>query len=261
MNSSAIVLIFGLMRTGTTLLQELLTIPPYSFIFHEPWFHRHRFLNADLSKKILREKFDVELHSLMYPWKEPIHYLYDASRQVHQVGVKEIRLFGWQRYEKFFNKQGLSVKIILLLRNPCHVYLSCANRHRLSTAWVPHYQPFGPNNLAKELAPDLTAHAQLLEKDNVLPIAYENLCANFEITMQRIKVFIDSPAPYDLLGKPGDFHKLIPRGTYEVDKHKGCVTTRSMRPEALTEADMSAAVEFARLPLFADYTSAWNEVL
>jgi hypothetical protein len=54
----SLIYIAGIMRTGTTLLQELLTLLPYSFIFHEPWWGIGKFYNSDTAIAEL-QKFGI----------------------------------------------------------------------------------------------------------------------------------------------------------------------------------------------------------
>lgn len=267
-----VVFVFGLMRTGTTLMQELLTYPKCSFIFHEPWFHRDRFQGEALSKKILEDQFDVLLqktgdgyNSVLYkkaiellPWEWPqIMWLRAAGSAIAQVGVKEIRLYGWQRYMVEYDDEQW--RIILMVRDPRAIYVSCHNRIQLGNAWVPHFQPFCPKNLRKELLPDVIAHQQILRyNENVCLVSYEQLCENTAAVMEKTKRFIDSPIPKGATGAPGEFHKLIQRGAYELEKHGGRVTTSSVRISSSTPTLVDTQAEqFAGLMY--DYRNVWEE--
>jgi len=237
------VLVFGLMRTGTTLVQELLTHPPESFVFHEPWFHRNTFLLTDLSCRMLQEGYGVDVSEAVVEYRRKyqryswLKYTGDVVNaivgKIQQVGVKEIRLTGWFNYIStstfpFVKDHGF--KILLMYRDPRDIYISCYNRLKLkvgSNAWKPRLGKLTPVNLYNELLPDVAACKSILNscKEHVLVVPYDELCLRFDEWWVRIREFVDFPTEEH--GEIGAFHKLIERGHYELGRHSCSVTKRS----------------------------------
>lgn len=55
-NMKPFIYIAAFVRSGSTLLQEMLTYLPYSYIFHEPSFHRKKIQNKSLFEGDLKKK-------------------------------------------------------------------------------------------------------------------------------------------------------------------------------------------------------------
>lgn len=247
-----IIYIAGLMRTGTTLLQELLSKDPYSYIFHEPWFGSNRFLNQEyIPLKILNKLSDRN------DWTFP-EILRRLDRTM-QVGVKEIRHMGWDKYIDLF---GVNMRFILTGRDPRDIYISCYDRLNRDNAWKPLYLPFTPANMVRELEPDWRRmEAMMGAADNWIKLKYEDFCVDPGPHLGHVMDFIDSPIPRDAPGDIGAFLGKIPREKPEVEKHQGKVTAKAvnrwkkMQPDQLWE-DAHKFAKFMEETL--QYCSTWG---
>lgn len=222
------VLILGMMRTGTTLLQELFTSPGESFILHEPWMHHRLLLNREINGKVLRRDFGVNqlLPDSVMP--ELGWYVDKLREQIPQVGSKEVRMLLWENYLKIVP----DLKVILIGRDPRDIYRSCAGRLERDTAWKPRHPPFNPGNLLRETNPDINAHWKILKvleenSDRVFPIVYEDLCQDTETVYSAAKEFVESPITGT--GGVGCWHSVLPRGKYEGQLHGDQVSSRSVQ--------------------------------
>lgn len=257
------VLIAGVMRTGTTLLQEMFTDAPFSYILHEPWLSAGQFYNKEHLQDTLKE-MDVPLSRLFS--EDPMQTVYDLSipeffeklnGYIAQLGVKEIRLKTVSQYLKWFP----DAKVVLTGRNPKDIFLSCHYKlMRGDTSWRPKYLPFSPEALFAEINEDWRKQERLWQEhgSNCLLVRYEDLVEDPEGKWAKIASFIESSL--EAPGKVGEFHKKIERGKYETGLHKGSVT-RLVKDRWKTEGNLKVlerAVMFASLMGQTGYLDFWG---
>lgn len=209
--------ISSLLRTGSTLLQEMLTKHPYSFIFHEPQFGLNKFKNYEINIQGLKNYIsDLSLLVRCHNFKTISEFF---KKQNIQFGVKEIRNSGWKRYNEFFPE----IKYILTGRDPHDIYISAYNVLQRSKSWKPAFLPFCPEGLYKELEPDMNRQFEIFKTQDCIKVKYEDLCSDPEC-FNKIKKFVKSPIPD--VGDIGAFHSVVPRGKYETNVHHGNLTTK-----------------------------------
>lgn len=122
--------IASLPRTGSTLVSEILTRLPYSFILHEPHLGKNYFAFQDNDQAKLRP-YNVDLAQFS-KYRLPVAFLFRRLRvlgyrpdymvrafkekllsqltKIIQIGVKEIKHAGWQNYVQHFP----DMKVILM---------------------------------------------------------------------------------------------------------------------------------------------------
>lgn len=208
--------IAGLMRTGSTLIQELLTEKRKCFFFHEPWFGSGLFEHMDLAHKILSEweyNADVIVNNGI-----PIPNMFLRLASVcPQVGIKEIRHQGWEMYNNLFN----DIRWIVLARDPRDIYVSSYHLMNRVDVWQPRFPPFGPEGMFKELWPDAQRQIEIIQtQKNVMRLRYEEFVSDTSL-FERLRAHADSPLSE--AGEVGAFHKLIKRGQYELETHNGSI--------------------------------------
>lgn len=251
------IFIAGVMRTGTTLLQEMFTRLPESYMFHEPWFGQGKFLNKDLARTDLAGLVDLEREIAK---NNSVPELFESLNQyVGQLGVKEIRLRGSMKYLNWFPNS----RVILTGRDPRDIYLSCHYKLlRGDKSWTPMYSPFCPEALLAEVYPDWNKQKEIdaVHKD-VLKLKYEDLVRQADWVWSVLADVVDSPLKEP--GEIGAFHKKIERGKYETKVHKGKITDKaSHRWE--NEQDFNAlekATKFADLLGQTGYLDFWGYTL
>jgi len=206
--------IAAFVRSGSTLLEEMLTQLPYSYIFHEPRFYgivrnRQVFIN-DLSGYLNTGQLKrLKLRNLTRFFK---------STSISQIGVKEVRNEGWKYYCRTFP----DTKFLLTGRDPRDVYLSLHYYHLRSNAWTPKF-PFSPMGVFKEFHKEHIIQCHLAKHYNCMKVKYEDLCTNPDV-FQKVKTFVKSSIPN--VGEIGAFHKQIKRGVYEIQLHQSNLTGR-----------------------------------
>lgn len=241
--------ISSLLRTGSTLLQEMLTKIPYSFIFHEPQFGLNKFKNIELNEKGLKgyninSSLLIKYHNL----KSLSEIFKDSDIQ---IGVKEIRNSGWKRYNEFFPE----VKYILTGRDPHDIYISAYNVLQRSKSWKPSFLPFCPEGLYKELESDIKRQFEIFKTQECIKVKYEDLCSDPKC-FNKIKIFVKSPIPD--IGNIGAFHSIVPRGIYETNIHHGSLTTKVVNRWEHEKSDELKEQCNRFFKLMADYNHFWN---
>jgi hypothetical protein len=261
--------ISGMMRTGSTLVAEILTELPYSFIFREPGFARNAFKPRAGDSEILRE-VGVELHRVK-TWVNLLAFLQRRLRWLGvpqdyainflknwllprfdvgaQIGVKEIRNRGWRRYLKHFP----GMKTIILGRDPRDIYISAFYRHAQGN--LSRYSRFAPDTVAADLSTEFALQKALMSHTDSLVVKYETLCTE-PGTIGEIRRFANSP----LTGAPrlGQFLRRTPSRLNEVQAHQGNLTSR--RVERWMEEDNRQLVAQAQAAFqrMRNYTSFWG---
>lgn len=218
------IVIASTMRTGSTLVQEMLTELPKSFIFHEPSWSRGMFQNPHLAINALKQHgIDIE-RLLDHEAKGNLFvFLQKLNDYIGQIGVKEIRLQNWEVYAASVVRS----KFILTVRDPRDTYISCWKLLQRETNCGPRQKNMTPQSLFDELKPDYDRQMEIANsKHNWKHWKYEDICSNPREVFSEIATFVDSPLTE--MGKVGAFHRQIERGAYETDVHGSRITDRSV---------------------------------
>lgn len=199
----ATVFIAGLRSSGSTLLSELLTELPRSFVFREPALLRGRLiLKDDDVERLLpygidlrgveqtRERGDSAVRARTF--REQV--LEPASAVLDQVGFKEIRYEGGGGVDGALAALG-NVKVIVLARDPRDMYISLAHRRKHESVRGLRGQ-FGPDAVVADVEPEIRAQARLLETHDCLPVRYEDLCRDPAV-IARVRQHVGSPVQGD----------------------------------------------------------------
>lgn len=212
------VFISSLTRSGSTLMLELLTQPPYSFIFHEPSLCRNKFLTKKKNLKAIL-KYDIDIHSIL---KRPMLKSFKRDvmpllkENIMQIGVKEVWSGSWEKYVKMFP----DIKIILLGRDPRDLYISvCYWRNRNKKI-----KPLSPKRI-KLLKTEIERQEEIFKSGKAIKIRYEDLCNNQEEIIDEIKKFINSPIP--TIGKVGTLLSTLTKRKREYKQHGNKITASS----------------------------------
>lgn len=234
--------IAGLFRSGTTLVQELLTEQDKSFIFHEPRFGDGIWQFEEHDRRYLRKwGWDPPKFSTIGDtWK---WFMEDKGIQ---IGAKEVRNNGSALY--YDSWQG-NARLIVVDRDPYDIYMSCVGMMMRSNAdftWRPQYLPLSAINLFREVKPEIWLINKLWDHYyHVLCkriVDYVDLC-NFT-GFEDLYTFCESDVT-----KPdvGGYHAILARGKYEIDKHKGQITQGSIKYEYSGEMVDREAAKFRQL--------------
>ncbi len=245
------IIIYSIFRSGSTLLQELLSNMPHSYIFHEPRFTLNIFNNRDSNLEGL--KAHSELYYSLKELKEPfLTNAIDIFKQFSyiQFGVKEVKNLDWKAYSEYIG----NIKFLLLGRDPRDIYISyyyylLRNGFSLSHA--------NPKLLFERLYKAFQKQVEIFDKiDDCVKIRYEDLC-NDEKKIEEIKEFVESPIPENETGEIGFFHIIFSK-KYELDLHNKKVTNQSTfryKKEKNKEV-LSDANKFFNL--FNEYNDFWS---
>ena len=242
--------IAGLMRTGSTLIQELLTEKGKCFFFHEPWFGTGLFENYETSVKMLNEWGLNGERLLNAPL--PIAFL-QLSKAIPQIGIKEIRHQGWEMYLNLFD----DIRWVVLAREPRDIYVSAHYFLKRTNVWVPRFPPFSPKGLFQELQPDIERQIEICEtQPNVMKVKYEELVKEHEGVISRIRAFTGSVVGSEQ--KVGSFHQRLGRGDYEIQLHNGTISGKQVG-RWNRETDLELINDFNEFyELMKDYRKYWD---
>jgi hypothetical protein len=230
------VYIAALIRSGSTLLSELLTQLPYSYVFHEPHLGRNLLTwdAVDLARwrekgvNLDRRQGPIKLAALLYRALKvrPDFVLQtvrrgafrEAARHAIQLGVKETRNDGWRQYLRHFP----NLKVLLTGRDPRDVYLSLHERKFQNPQIVGMLKP---ENLAADLMREFRFQMEMRGAVDCLAVRYEDLCTDPGLLLS-VKNFIGSPIPDS--GPVGAFMQLKAEKRREYDLHGGRVSARQV---------------------------------
>lgn len=230
--------IASLPRTGSTLLSEILTQLPHSFIFHEPHLGKNYFAFQHNDQAKLKP-YDVDLARFRklrlplafffrrlriigyrqdYMVQEFKHKLIpQLSENLFQIGVKEIKHAGWQNYVRHFPE----MKVVLTGRDPRDIYISMFEKWRRgSMLWK---GSFSPNEVAARLRAEFQRQLSLRTATDTMLVKYEDLCTDPELP-QKVRDFVNSPIPH--IGEVGSFVATHPRRVNEYDVHGKQITDK-----------------------------------
>ncbi|MBD3307301.1 sulfotransferase [candidate division KSB3 bacterium] len=199
--------IAALRRTGSTLLSELLSVSPQSFIFREPGVARGNLnVKQPEADELLKYGIDLPLLRQQFLTRSPQdqiaffkHTLQSGPfASFSQVGIKEIRHSGWERLSQAFP----DMRVILTGRDPRDLYLSLhamalrrqqPGKKPLKLKGV-RGAPVTPEHVAQDLLHEFQHQLAMFEQLPCLLIKYETLCTQPDDTIARIKKFIGHEA-------------------------------------------------------------------
>jgi hypothetical protein len=250
-----LVLIAALQRTGSTLVSELLTELPRTFVFREPRvFSAHVDLKAaDLERLGTIPGAELGMSAGRGAAADPVEaarwFAADVyrplSRQLGQIGIKEIRYGArWREVLELLGELA-PLRVVALGRDPRDIYLSIAERSRVRKMRLP--GPFGPESVALDVEREFAAQRELIEATEALKVRYEDVCSDPRVR-DEIRRFVDSPVT------GGGAVGVFKQSNREVHGHR--VTTRRVQrwrdePDASLRA--GAAETRARLPEYCRY--------
>jgi hypothetical protein len=213
------IFISSLMRSGSTLVQEIFTEIPYSFIFHEPKLHSNLF---NVNNKHLSEilKLGINIKSILKPpslrkFKDEVIPM--LEKYIMQIGIKEIINTNWENYIEIFP----NTKVILLGRDPRDLYISIYE-WKSRARRISQLQPKTMNMLKDQMK----NQPLIFKNASTLKVKYEDLCLNKEETILKMKEFVKSPIPKS--GKVGGFLSSFSKRKNEYIKHGDEITTNSI---------------------------------
>ena len=195
-----LVLIAALQRTGSTLVSELLTELPRTFVFREPRVFSGRVdLKADdLERLRAVPGAQLGMTAGRGPAADPVEaarwfgadVYRPLSRQLEQIGLKEIR-YGtrWREVLELLGELA-PLRVVALGRDPRDIYLSLAERARVRRVRLP--GPFGPASVALDIEREFAAQRELIAATGALTVRYEDLCGDPRVRTE-IRRFVDSP--------------------------------------------------------------------
>lgn len=263
--------ISALMRTGSTMLSEVLTQLPQAFIFNETHLGKNTFSLSPPDLERLRA-YGLDMHAFLR-LRLPLAFILRRLRPIwpkqdfmirelkhklipqlgalglQQVGIKEIKHEGWKHYVRHFPE----LKMVMLGRDPRDLYISAFRKWQQGTTrW---HGPFTPNSAAEQLNAQFSRQLQMREKVDCLDVRYEDLCSDPKV-VENILSFSDSPLTN--AGAVGQFIHAHPKRRHEYRKHGAAISKQSVN-RWQREQDgllLKDAVKFASLmPV---YTSFWN---
>ena len=229
------VYIAALRRSGSTVLSELLTQLPTSFVFREPELASGRFARKPDDTSALRAH-GIDLEHFEARWRgwfrrriarrRPgtlVRGFRDAvvnplSERVQQVGVKEITHTGWRHYQQNFT----NMRVIVLGRDPRDIYLSMLDRRDKGVGKLAG-QTLPPERAAELLMPEFAYQREMVEEAGAMRVTYERLCTDANV-FAEIAAHIESPL--NKPGRAGAFNEANPQRTDEAALHEGALTAK-----------------------------------
>lgn len=264
--------ISGLPRTGSTLISEVLTELPYSFIFNEPHLGKNYFAVQDqdliavracgvdlrafrkrrlIKAFLLRRGRWLGLSQDYFIREFKRHLVPMLSRCVRQIGVKEIKHTGWENYAHHFPE----MKVIMLARDPRDIYLSYFRLWKTGVvAWK---GEFTPAKVANFINREFSLQLSISQSTETMKVRYEDFCTQPEM-INRVKSFIKSQIPNS--GKVGAFVSRHRIRRSEWDLHGGKITQKSINRwrEESDRRLLEQSHEFFNL--LSDYSNFWGYV-
>lgn len=219
------ILIVGLFRSGTTLAQELLTQNNVSFIFHEPRFFDMAWQFQNHDRNYLSKEWDMVLPQFSSTAEVWEFFMEELGLQ---IGVKEIRNAASTEY---YNSWAGNCRLLVVDRRPAEIYKSCYKmfmRSNESFQWRPHFSPFKPVNLFREVAPEIKNINGLWNQfhpECKMVMDYRDLIDEDATARGDMYAWLQSDVTAPEIGK---YHAILPRGKYENGLHKGQITNRAI---------------------------------
>lgn len=217
--------IAAIRRSGSTILSEMLTDPPRSFIFREPRLGRGVF-DVKPGDAELMADLGIDLHTFARHWVCPVRKgramrgfrrkLYPSLLEhFAQIGVKEISHRRWRRYDRAFP----GMRIVALARDPRDVYLSLLDRAAKGTETA--REVADPAVAAEAINEQLQHQRDMIDQRGAMKVTYEQLCTD-PGAFARIRDFCQSPL--DEPGTPGRFNVSNVARADEAALHAGRLT-------------------------------------
>ena len=229
--------IAAIRRSGSTILSEMLTDPPRSFIFREPRMARGVFDIKPGDAELMAEH-GIDLAGFVRRWsgfrkRWMVHgfqrELLPALRErFDQIGVKEISHRHWRRYDRVLP----GMRIIALARDPRDIYLSLVDRAE-KDAGTARAVATDPGAVAADINRQFPFLREMVNERGALKVTYEQLCTDPDV-FPRIAAHCDSPL--DKPGAAGRFNASNIARADEAAMHQGRVT-RSRVDRWKTEPD------------------------
>jgi len=253
--SKPFIYIAGLMRTGSTVLQESLTCLPYSFIFHEPRLGEMCF---DIKDRFMVD-LPVDVKGIMQSSttvkRFKNHAMLELLKYVQQIGVKEIRPIGWERYLTHFP----DAKVVLTARDPRDHFISMYG-------WVHdengnQKKPFrgGEFNVQRvynEIVRDFEGQIALSGYTTVIKVRYEDFVTDPSV-LRELKKFVESPIP-EGSGDIGGFLNGYAKRQGEHDIHGGEITSKRIDRWKTEENQELVARANDYYEMMTDYRNFWS---
>lgn len=262
--------ISSLMRTGSTVLSEALTLFPHSFIFREPHLGKNYFALKDTDAERFAQRgvnlrrfvhFRLAIAFVLRRLRavgHPQDYIVRAFKEklmpqlltcVDQIGVKEIKQWGWQNYTRHFP----NMKVLMTGRDPRDIYISLYYmRQKDALRWD---LPFTPEAVAEELLKQFDMQLKIRHVADCMLIRYEDLCTDPR-TYDEIKRFVRSPIPE--IGAIGKFNARHRKRADEFQIHGEEITAQRVnrwRSETDEAVLADAGVVFRHM---AGYCEFWG---
>jgi hypothetical protein len=203
MMNKTFVYIAALRRTGSTLLAEILSVPPYSFIFREPRIAKGNLIVKQPELDELK-KFGIDLAVLRKNFlkrhaEDRAGFFEKAIKTgpFHSfclLGIKEIHHHGWEKIYQVFPE----MKVILIGRDPRDIYFSLNSvaRRRQKLKEKPlkllgkRGIPVTPGNVAQDLLKEFAYQEDIFNKVPSIKIKYEDVCTQPKEIIANIKQFL-----------------------------------------------------------------------
>lgn len=233
--------ISALMRTGSTVLSEMLTMPPHSFIFREPSFGKNTFayrpgdiefwlpygvdLESMMKYRLILAFFLRRLRFFRFRQDYMVRVLKrilmpGMKNHVSQIGVKEIDNRGWQNYFHHFP----NMKVIFTGRDPRDIYLSAYYKWRQGT--LRRFKTITPTSVANYLNTQFQIQGDIMRATDYICVRYEDLCTLPKI-FDEVKIFVNSSIPNR--GEIGQFNLLHPERIDEYVYHGNRLTSKNVQ--------------------------------
>lgn len=256
------------MRSGSTLLSEVLTRLPQSYIFQEPHIGKNDFQLTPSDVEIWAERgLDLERllrrHRVLAFLQRRLRWAglrqdYMAVVLKHlvrprlasgrfQLGVKEVRNRGWRNYRRQFP----SMKVIVTARDPRDIYLSTMYRWRKGL--LPRRKLVTPELIARELNREFKLQMAIQDAQDSFLVRYEDMCQQPTI-LGKIMAFIESPLSQS--GSVGGFTSRHPDRVHEAHLHGNAVTDKRVarwRREKDSQLRREAEETLALMPAYARF--------
>lgn len=265
--------IASLPRTGSTLLSELLTDMPRSFIFREPHIGKNDFQPKPGDMQFLLDNYHVDLLRMLR-WRLWYAFMWRRLRWLHipqdymvrflkytllpmlqregnlQIGVKEISHLGWQNYHKHFP----NMKAIITGRDPRDIYLSMYHRWQKDGAYQK-YDILNPVAMASVLNQQFAYQVAIHNCAGSLKVKYDVLCSDPGVIPEILK-FVDSPL--SVAGRVGQFLGAHPLRTREQQQHQGKITDVSIKRWQKEEDQTVVNIAEQVYELMPEYRDFWG---
>jgi len=241
--------IAGLFRSGTTLVQELLTEKDVSFIFHEPRFGDGWWQFQEHDRNYLRTHWNLELPAYLPNVGETWDWF---QKQDIQIGAKEIRNAKGRFY---YDTWMGNMRFIVVDRDPADVFISAHKmmlRSNTDFTWSPRYLPFNAVNIYRELIEEvrnINAIWEWCHPKCRMVVHYKDVC---EGKTEDLYDFAESDVQNPEVGY---YHSILTRGKYENGLHGNEITKASF--DYGKYYDKRISTEAVKLRNLLDREKAW----